>query len=67
MALFTVSISNLSPALDHKAQEVQKIAMYLERAAQAVQSAQGNVTSGNILDSNNVLAGTWSYTPHATS
>jgi hypothetical protein len=67
MALFTVSISNLSPALDHKSQEVQKIAMYLERAAQAVQSAQGNVTSGNILDSNNVVAGTWSYTPQASS
>jgi len=67
MALFTLTINNLSPALDKKFQEVQKIDTYLERAAAAVHSAHGQLTSGNILDSNNVVVGNWTYVPQAAS
>jgi len=35
MALFTLSISNLSPALEKQHQEVQRIHSYLLLAAQA--------------------------------
>jgi hypothetical protein len=70
MPLFTVSINNLAPVLDHKASEVALIAQYLGFAAQAVQGAQGNLTSGNILDyrgtGNPIVMGTWTYTPQAS-
>lgn len=48
MSLFTLTINNLSPALEHKSGEVAVIAGALAAAAQAVQAAQGNATSGNI-------------------
>jgi hypothetical protein len=67
MSLMVVTINNLSPAMDHKFQEVERIARYLHFAAQAVQSAQGQVTSGNILDNSNTVMGTWIYTPQASS
>jgi hypothetical protein len=70
MALFTVTINNLSPALDKKFQEVAVIAQYLHFAAHDVQSAQGGQTSGNIVDNRgggSITVGTWTYTPQASS
>jgi hypothetical protein len=67
MSLFTVTINNLSPALDHKFQEVAQIARYLQVAGQAVQSAQGQQTSGNIVDNGGNVFGSWTYTPQASN
>jgi len=67
MALFTLTVNNLSPVLDKKFQEVQVIARALDLAEQAVRSAGGSVTSGNILTDGAVLLGTWTYTPQASS
>jgi hypothetical protein len=67
MSLCVVTINNLSPALDKKFQEVSEIARALSLAAQAIASAGGQQTSGNILDSGAVLVGTWTYTPQASS
>jgi hypothetical protein len=67
MSLCVVTINNLSPALDKKFQEVQEIARALSLAAQAINSAGGQQTSGNILDSGAVLVGSWTYTPQASS
>jgi hypothetical protein len=66
MSLAVITINNLSPVLDHKFQEVQIVARGLELAAQAIRSAGGAVTSGNITDANVVL-GTWTYTAQASS
>jgi hypothetical protein len=67
MALFTLTISNLSPALDRQNQEVQLIDRYLEHAAREVHSNQGKKTSGNILGDNNAIVSSWVYTPQAAS
>jgi hypothetical protein len=68
MALFTLTISNLSPALDKKNQEVTVIQQYTEQALQAVRAAGGVLTSGNILAPGGVtVVGSWTYTPQATS
>lgn len=67
MPLFSLTINNLAPAMDKKFQEVQKIDAYLELAAAAVHRAQGQSTSANILDANNVVVGNWTYTPQASS
>jgi hypothetical protein len=67
MALFTVSISNLSPALERKAQEMERIQRFTERALTAVRAAGGVQTSGNIIDDGGVtVVGTWTYTPQAS-
>jgi hypothetical protein len=47
MSLAVITINNLSPALDHKFQEVQIVARGLELAEQAIRMAGGTVTSGN--------------------
>ena len=66
MALFTLTINNLSPALDKQNQEVTNIHRYLNLAEQDVRSAGGKKTSGNILDGATVV-GSWAYTPQAAS
>lgn len=67
MALFTLTVNNQSPALEHKSSEVAVIARALGIAAQLVQSQGGLVTSGNITVDGGVNIGSWTYTPQATS
>jgi hypothetical protein len=67
MSLCVVTINNLAPALDRKFQEVQVIARGLELAAQAIRSAGGQQTAGNINGDGGVLLGTYAYTPQAAS
>jgi hypothetical protein len=66
MALFTLTINNLSPALEKQHQEVQRIHSYLVAAVQDVRGAGGRHASGNILDGATIV-GTWTYTAQATS
>jgi hypothetical protein len=66
MALFTLTINNLNPAIDKKNQEVNIIARALNMAAQNVEAAGGQMTSGNVvIEQGNV--GSWTYTPQAGS
>ena len=68
MSLFTLTINNLSPALDKKTQEVERIHRYTERAIQAVRGAGGAQTSGNILDDGGAnVVGSWTLTSQASS
>jgi hypothetical protein len=67
MALFTLTVNNLSPALDKKFQEVQIIARALDLAESSVRGAGGQATSGNINGDGGILLGTWTYTPQASS
>jgi hypothetical protein len=66
MALFTLTINNLSPALEKQNQEVASIHRYLNLAVQDVRGAGGKKTSGNILDGATVV-GSWVFTPQAAS
>ena len=66
MALLTLTVNNLSPALDKKFQEVQVVARALDLARQAIASAGGQSASGTITDAG-VTLGTWVYTAQATS
>jgi len=66
MALFTLSISNLSPALDKKHQEVRVIAQYCELALQAMGGAAGTLTSGNIVVGG-ATVGSWTLVSQAAS
>jgi len=66
MALLTLTINNISTALDKQHQEVAIIHRYLNLAAQDVRGAGGKKTSGNILDGATVV-GSWVYTPQAAS
>jgi hypothetical protein len=68
MALFTLTINNLSPALEKQHQEVERIHKYLNLAIQDVRGAGGKHTSGNIIESGGVtVVGSWTYTPQALS
>jgi hypothetical protein len=68
MALFTLSTSNLSPALDRQHQEVQRVHQYLQAAALDVRSSGGKKTSRNILDNAGAtVVGSWTYTPQAST
>jgi hypothetical protein len=67
MALFTLTVNNLSPALDKKFQETQIIARALDLAEASVRGAGGQATSGNINGDGGVLLGTWTYIPQASS
>jgi hypothetical protein len=68
MALFTLTINNLSPALDRQHQEVERIHKYLQAAAQDVRGSGGKHTSGNIVESGGTtVVGSWTYTPQAAS
>ena len=67
MALLSLTINNLAPALDKKYQEVAIIARGLDLAAQTIRMAGGQATSGNINGDGDVLLGSWVYTPQAAS
>jgi hypothetical protein len=68
MALFTLTINNLSPALEKQNHEVERIHKYLELAIQDVRGSGGKHTSGNILDNaGTVVVGSWTYTPQAAN
>jgi hypothetical protein len=67
MALFTLTVNNLAPALDKKFQEVQVIARALDLAEAAVRGAGGQQSSGNINGDGGILLGTWTYVPQAAS
>jgi hypothetical protein len=68
MALFVLTINNLSPALDRKNSEVERIQRYAERAIQAVRGAGGAATSGNVLDDGGAtVVGSWTYTAQAST
>jgi hypothetical protein len=72
MSLFTLTITALSPSLEHRSGETAVIANALHAAATAVQAAQGNLTSGNLTiphaggAGDPVTIGSWSYTPAAS-
>jgi hypothetical protein len=66
MSLFSLTINNLSPALDKQNQEVANIHRYLNLAAQDVRAAGGKRTSGNISDGATVV-GNWTYLPQSGS
>jgi hypothetical protein len=68
MSLFTLTINNLSPAMEKQAQEAQRIHQYLQAAALDMRSAGGKKTSGNILDNAGAtVVGSWTYVPQAGS
>jgi hypothetical protein len=68
MALFTLTINNLSPALEKQHQETERIHKYLELAIQDLRGSGGKVTSKNITDSGgSTVVGSWTYTPQAAS
>ena len=68
MSLFTLTINNLSPALEKKNQEVTIIQQYGEQALAAMRAAGGALTSGNITAPGGVtVVGSWTYTPQASS
>jgi len=67
MALFTLTVNNLSPALDKKFQEVQVIARALDLAEASVRAAGGQTASGNINGDGGILLGSWVYTAQAAS
>lgn len=64
MALFTVTINNLAPALEKKSQELERINRYVEKALRAARNGGGVLTSGNIIDDTGTqnIIGTWTYT-----
>lgn len=67
MALAVITINNLATPLERKFQEVERIERFLRYAETAIRQGQGQVASGNILDVNNTVVGTWTYTPQASS
>jgi hypothetical protein len=67
MPIATVTINNPAIALDKRFQEVDFIARGLALASQAIGSAGGTVTSGNIATDGAVIIGSWTYTPQASS
>jgi hypothetical protein len=67
MALFTLTINNLSPALDRQHQEVQRVHQFLEAAALDVRSAGGKKTSANLIGDGGAVVGSWTFTPQAGS
>ncbi|MBA2402735.1 MAG: hypothetical protein H0V72_29375 [Bradyrhizobium sp.] len=67
MPLAVITVNNRTPALDKKAQEVVAVARAVALASQAIASAGGAVTSGNIVDDGAVVVGSWTFTPQAAS
>jgi hypothetical protein len=67
MALFTLTINNLSPALEKKFQEVERIKRYTEYALKDLGGANGGQTSGNITDIGGATVGSWTYVPQAAT
>jgi hypothetical protein len=67
MALAVVTISDPSPALSTRAQEVALIARACDLAAQAICSAGGASASGNVTDTGGVVIASYVYTAVAAS
>jgi hypothetical protein len=68
MALFSLTINNLSPAMERQHQELQRVQQYLVLAAEDMRGAGGKKTSGNIIDTGGAtVVGSWTYTPQAGS
>jgi hypothetical protein len=67
VALLTLTVPNLSPALDKQHQEVALISRALHLASNDIRSAGGKKTSGNIIDTGGVTVGSWTYVPQAGS
>jgi hypothetical protein len=68
MALFTLTINNLSPALEKQHQEVERLHRYLNLAIQDFRGSGGKHTSGNIVEAGGVtVVGSWNYSPQASS
>jgi hypothetical protein len=67
MALLTLTVNNLSQAMDRQHQETQLIQRALHLAAADIRSAGGRKTSGNIMGDGAVVLGSWTYTPQASS
>ena len=66
MSLFTLTINNLSPAMEKQHQELQRVQQYLVAAAEDMRGAGGKKTSGNITDTGGAtIVGSWTYTPQA--
>jgi hypothetical protein len=66
MALFTLTINNLSPVLDKRHSEVERVRRYLVQAQQDVGAGVGTKTTGNVTEGSTVV-GSWTYTPQASS
>jgi hypothetical protein len=68
MALFILTINNLSPALEKQHQEVERLHKYLNLAIADLRGSGGKHTSGNIVEAGGVtVVGSWTYTPQAAS
>jgi hypothetical protein len=67
MPICTVVINAPVVALEKRFQEVDFIARGLALAAQAIQAAGGQTTSGSIATDGAVIIGSWTYTPQAAS
>ena len=66
MPLCVVTINLPAIALEKRFQEVQVIARALRLAEQAICSANGQQTSGNIATDGAEVIGSWVYSPQAT-
>lgn len=67
MPACVVTVNTISPQLDKRHQELQRIDRALHLAAAALRGAGGAVTSGNITDDGGLIVGTYVYTPGASS
>lgn len=67
MALFTLTINNLSPMLDKRHSEVERVRRYLVQAQQDLGAGVGTKTTGNLTDGPTNIVGSWTYTPQASS
>jgi hypothetical protein len=67
MARLTLTVNNLSPALEKQASGVAAIARALDLAAGDIRRNGGAKTSGNIIADGGFTVGSWTYTPQAAS
>ena len=62
MSALTVTINNISPALEHKHSECDFILNALRIVETELGRGRGQITSGNIVGQNNVSLGSWTAT-----
>ena len=67
MALLTLTVNNPASAMPSRAAELAHIARAMRLAEIDMRSHGGAVTSGDIRGDGQVLLGTWSYVPQASS
>jgi hypothetical protein len=67
MALLFLTVNDASPAMATRAAELAFIARALRLAEIAMRGPGGTVTSGDIMGDGQILLGTWSYAPQASS